>query len=158
MRDPEYKPAVNSSFHSRQTSSVQSRKSCSSLSGDHIEIPRYIWCLPIPLPGFVRRQGILVPEFYGTFNDHECEFHSHASSAGCSHLVILESEQLLPQSIVVFTLPLLCQKVLNCSSALEELVPVSPDRVRGIGLSDTSGILAVWKNVHAEKSWQRTGQ
>jgi hypothetical protein len=40
---------------------------------------------------------------------------------------------------------------------LEELIPVPPDRVRGIGLGDTGGILAVWKEVCIEESLAANG-
>lgn len=60
-----------------------------------------------------------------------------------SHLVILESEQLLSKPIVVFALPFLRQELLDRISALEKLIPVSPNRIGCIRLSDSSGIFGV---------------
>lgn len=54
----------------------------------------------------------------------------------CSHLVVLESKQLLAESVTVLVLPLLGQEVGDRVPPCEELVTIPPDTVFRIGKLD----------------------
>jgi hypothetical protein len=49
-----------------------------------------------------------------------------------TYLVICEGEQLLPQPVAMLSLPLLGQEGHDLFGTFDELVSVSPDRVRGV--------------------------
>lgn len=76
------------------------------------------------------------------------------------YLVVLESEQFLPQPVSVLLGPLVCQEFLDRVAPLKELVSVSPDRVGRIGHLHCRGvsvlgsamphghIIEVWGSTH----------
>lgn len=115
---------------------------------------------PIPLTTRIVAFRILVPELYGA-GDLGLQ-HCSTKRRLCrrrlahSHPVVLETEELFAETIVVLLVPLSTEERLDGFPTGEEIVPVTPERVGGVCRRHELGVASI-SQASAGRSRRETG-